>query len=583
MTTATDIKIGLSIAKKLFGPKGGNPQLAISQANLELLRELHFRLDMIEEGVAEILTRVIRLPREMYEQSLEAQAYGLGRRILAIGENFMTDRARLLEMEQDTDLDPATFQREEARFRDDLNDWLYDLRLATYDLNTRKGALSVGALTNVAGVYIELGIRIEQTIRFGRSKRPLEKTAQQALDTFALILDAESQRGTLGDALAQTVVDWQSAANTGLWATPIDVSALDSNELRIVSKVFGPQGSYVEQPLQGHNDYDNPRNENYVWITHERPIVMRLTSTEDENGLWTFSVSAEDVDAPVAEYLRPNSINPGIRMNQVRGSRTFREMRDTYNSWLPQFQKLAHLAGDLSTMRDTVEQAVQGVERVLKGDYSTIFVDGIFTVDGLTIDDLNARLLAAEDAEALADVAAYQERLAANRARVSRLIQSQDAKIRAEFEAATKAARTNRLIGLIEMGLALYQMYERSEVRARDKKMISEKMKDTAERMEAVPDRSPASAAVVKALNRGANELAWWGGLLNAKRQAEALNAAARSIAITLPEGEVRQYLVIANGDRFHLLVPADGPQMFQDGPLIRSITTIQITGTKQD
>jgi len=559
----TTVVAATSAVLSLFSKSEGDVSLDVLLANRELLKSLHSRLDLIEIGIAQTLTRVSHLPADMFEQNLNASSYNLGREIAAIGEKYI-DKIESIE------IDRKLFGEESDRFksikRESENFLKYNtdiLSTASRNLMQRENSSNINALSVVAASYIELAMKINLFKNHNGSSGDVVVAARRYKNHFKKILNPNNMNSLINildelrDSLFtdQALNKWRIITSKNEFLEP-DLRSLEGiyraecgrlpkeeKYMDTCHRTMRMSGGGMGEGGPGH--VESYRCEKTRTVMRDAILsTVHFERVDADGGHPVLSFNLERVNLPHAAYnckgIRAS--NDNIKTIERRVSKT-----------ASLIVQISNLVSYLFEIKDTVILSERRVKAISQGDFDEISVIDISEILSPDVDDVQLILNSVVRLEADRDSDVYRDTLSWQREEISDLISNQDLELQESFSRAADAAKWNRTLGYIRGAATIFKIYKELENEFENNEFddflisIEEIEKGISEDL----DRSPDSIPLLKILVLLHKNLSAAGNLLNAKKQDEIREIARKRIQESLPDGTIEKYDVIYDGKQF--------------------------------
>ena len=239
------VMMAINITGALFSLFGENadPTAETVQANFELIKQLHNRLDGFERTIGNMAIQVALLPKVFRELLRDSQNELLNQEVTGYGKSFKLEAMSLL-----ANIKYTKTQADKDRYLKQYDDVLFR---ATEFLRDKRQVLMQRGSTNALGVstaaLLELGMYKERNL-IGQ----LEEAAKDYEVYFLKVLDAEQQH-----SLPQMISQLEA------------IIAKQKSELFTMAKVVdhnSPWGKY----LQSNSTYHGPYGEKNICLRKSR-------------------------------------------------------------------------------------------------------------------------------------------------------------------------------------------------------------------------------------------------------------------------------------------------------------------------
>lgn len=575
--TVATIAQGVNMAASLFEKDARDPELALASDNRELLVALNHRLDHIEKGIAIILNEVIGLEEKVFQQALRAEDVAVGSEISANGAVFLERYIDIVEAEAEADLSSRSWKKTEEYWEADVQEMSRDLARLYKRFDGNDIYPHTKALTHSTAAYFELAMRIEQMQRFGLAQSTVVRAASRHVKNLDSIANPKIE-GSLGNTVLSMEQNLQSDLDRLGWGDKVSLMSGAAFQPELVGKcvtiesirVMDPQPKYARNWTHG-----GPWRE-YYWKQSKFQVLMankiheiEVHRSTDVIKYFTYDFTLQMKDAlnvyeSVCDKVKDIPDPSGLDMyNKHQAKLLYDQYIYPIPAKIEQFERDYNRYILLRSVLDVVVKARDKLTLVQEGQFDVLGLSQMEQVDTLTFQDLEKMFSQDKLAEKAQKAEQWEEVQQQLRSEINDLIADQNSELAVIFEEAADAAKTNKMIGLLRAGLNATAMYLRSEQRSRDLEQLSQKISVISAEISTHPDRSPASEKIVGGLNTIVENIAWFGGVHNAKQQVERLNNASEMLALSIPEGETRAFYVVLKGNSFYLLVPADSAQMW--------------------
>lgn len=550
----------------VFSKNINDPYNNIIRANRELLIGVHDRLDGIEQGLASALAKLDALPAEVFKQSLKAQEYGLGSRVLSHGLVYL-DRVEILR--RDGDIYSKTSEHYSfvaEQHKKYVIQAICDLEVLGTDLSRRRKTTDLNALSIVAAAYIETALLVDYFENHGGSRNHVAVRADRYIEFLQSILE-NNRPGSLGRLIGDLKLKFaremsslnKISKNTiadfnGVYAG-VNFVAPTVNTGDPVAKVLQQyHGTYEIGCKQQHGPprlHNGPPGNSYL-ATYEnsyRGIAEFRPETQYGSGMLEL----------VVDIVRTQSLDSACeKMGNASNQQIRGRLAEEFSATSQRLLSLANTLVVLNQVRDMVSEALNRLIQVKRGDFSAIGLADVRRVSAFEIDTVSAKIAEIESAEEKAKTAEIVEQMAKRREQIKKAIASQDKDIREAFAKAADAAQHNRTLGYLQLAASIYELYYSAEreLTKEDRTYLAEAVY----RVEEGVGRDPANiGSLLKLiLQTTADGIKFWGSARNTKMQLDKMNDRRCKIGRSLPNGTTREFNIVVRGTEFRYFEPTD-------------------------
>lgn len=557
----------------------GNPTAKIIEANNDLLKQVHSRLDGIENGIAEILMQVADLPQHMFEQNVAALKNKTGNEVHAIAVTFLRRLKQLEAASKDITLSDDLYKETLDDYRAFLRTAKNDIAQKAEELAIAPGRSGLGALALITAAYTEIAMENEYRLRFGNSTSAVEIGAERYITLLKYATDKQyfGSLGYLSSNLKEKILRQPLINKWRKFQSPTIKALGDpiTNKTRV---------SWKQNPEQSLHEVLKQISGTW-WVTCST-LRRGQSLLSSKVGVLEFKISKG-----LSGHSLDFSSSTAIGLPSVDGSCPAHEdgymnLANAVNNITPKNARslisLTDVLISIEQIRDAALNAIKRLEEVKNGKYDAITARNVIETSPRLLPNLMASIAEIERFEAQRGAQVYKDRMIAKRLEIKKLMLKQDKNIQAAFDKAQSAAKYNKTLEYITIVGALYDAYHKVDrlIDENNKEDTKKTLQHSIDEIEKEIKRTPANVDFFNVADAFFQQVSWWGGAYNAKIQSQLMANARSKKAAAIPKGQSKSYYVIIRGNKFWAYEEVTGGPQIRPGDA-SSHGPVKIYGTK--